>query len=62
MIDLVRLDLSDRRIAQSLLKLQRRAYRIEADLIGSDGIPPLRETLDELPKVRRDVPRSDRRR
>ena len=48
MIDLVRLDLSDRRIAEAVLRLQQRAYRIEADLIGSDGIPPLQETLEEL--------------
>jgi ribosomal protein S18 acetylase RimI-like enzyme len=48
MIDLVRLDLSDRRIAESVLRLQQRAYRIEADLIGSEGIPPLQETLEEL--------------
>ena len=30
------------------MALQRRAYRIEAELIGSDGIPPLHETLEEL--------------
>ena len=43
-----RLDIGDRATATQLLELQRRAYRIEADLIGSDGIPPLTETLDEL--------------
>ena len=48
MIDLVRLDLSNRRIAEAVLRLQQRAYRIEADLIGSDGIPPLQEKLEEL--------------
>jgi GNAT superfamily N-acetyltransferase len=48
MIDLVRLDITERGAAQAVLQLQRRAYRIESDLIGSEEIPPLRETLDEL--------------
>ncbi len=43
-----RLDIGDRAVATDLLELQRRAYRVEAELIGSDGIPPLTETLDEL--------------
>lgn len=42
------LDLADRATADEVLSLQRRAYRVEAELIGSDGIPPLRETLEEL--------------
>jgi ribosomal protein S18 acetylase RimI-like enzyme len=42
------LDLGDRAVAEAIIALQRRAYRIEADLIGSDGIPPLHETLEEL--------------
>ncbi|HEX2504813.1 MAG TPA: GNAT family N-acetyltransferase [Gaiellaceae bacterium] len=42
------LDPSDADAAAELLGLQRRAYRVEADLIGSDGIPPLTETLEEL--------------
>ena len=45
---LSRLDLSDLKTATALLELQRRAYRVEAGLIGSDGIPPLHETLEEL--------------
>lgn len=48
MIELARLDLNDRKIADEVLRLQRRAYRVEADLIGSDAIPPLQETLEEL--------------
>jgi len=48
MIELARIDLTDRAIAEEVLHLQRKAYRIEADLIGSDAIPPLQETLDEL--------------
>jgi ribosomal protein S18 acetylase RimI-like enzyme len=47
-VSLSRLDLSDLETATALLELQRRAYRVEADLIGSDGIPPLHETLEEL--------------
>jgi ribosomal protein S18 acetylase RimI-like enzyme len=47
-VQLRRLDVSDRAVAAALLELQRRAYRIEAELIGSDRIPPLRETLEEL--------------
>jgi ribosomal protein S18 acetylase RimI-like enzyme len=47
-VELVALDLSDPSLALELLELQRRAYRVEADLIGSEEIPPLRETLAEL--------------
>lgn len=47
-MELRRLDIGDGATATELLELQRRAYRVEADLIGSDGIPPLTETLDEL--------------
>jgi ribosomal protein S18 acetylase RimI-like enzyme len=47
-IDIVRLDIADSNTASAVLELQRRAYRVEADLIGSDGIPPLWETLDEV--------------
>jgi GNAT superfamily N-acetyltransferase len=42
------LDVSDPVVAAELLELQRRAYRIEAGLIGSEEIPPLRESLEEL--------------
>jgi ribosomal protein S18 acetylase RimI-like enzyme len=42
------LDLRDVGAAARLLELQREAYRVEAGLIGSDKLPPLRETLAEL--------------
>lgn len=42
------LDLKNNTIAERVLEIQHRAYRIEADLIGFDGIPPLHETLDDL--------------
>ncbi len=47
-MEIIPLDLSDTRAASALLALQRRAYEVEAGLIGSDDIPPLRETLQEL--------------
>jgi len=47
-VELVRLDLSDAEVARRILELQRSAYRVEADLVGSDDIPPLHETLEEL--------------
>jgi lipoprotein signal peptidase len=44
------LDLSQE--APALLELQRSAYKIEADLIGFQGIPGLHETLEELQATR----------
>lgn len=44
----VLLDLADEAIARSVLALQRESYAVEAALIGSDGLPPLTETLEEL--------------
>lgn len=42
------LDLDDPGTARAVLALQRRAYRVEAEMVGSDAIPPLHESLDEL--------------
>ncbi|MGD9997938.1 MAG: GNAT family N-acetyltransferase [Ilumatobacteraceae bacterium] len=42
------LDLGDIATALDVHRVQLAAYRVEADLIGFDGIPPLHETLDEL--------------
>src|SRR5262245_15073166 len=47
-MELIPLDIRDDEVAGAVLELQRWAYRIEADLIGSDAIPPLRETLEDL--------------
>ena len=44
----VLLDLTDQAIAQSVLALQREAYAVEVELIASDGIPQLTETLEGL--------------
>ena len=43
-----KLNLQDKHEAAELLALQKLAYRKEADLIGSDQIPPLHETLEAL--------------
>jgi ribosomal protein S18 acetylase RimI-like enzyme len=40
----VPLDLADAEVASAVIALQRRAYAVEAELIGSDEIPELRET------------------
>jgi len=45
------LDHRDPATARALLELQRAAYRLEAELIGSGAIPPLHETLAELVAV-----------
>ena len=42
------LDLADAGVATGVLDLQRRSYDVEARLIGSDRIPPLHESLEEL--------------
>ncbi|TDD20237.1 GNAT family N-acetyltransferase [Kribbella turkmenica] len=42
------LDVTDRALAERLLEIQHRAYAVEAELIGFDGIPPLQEDLDGL--------------
>jgi ribosomal protein S18 acetylase RimI-like enzyme len=44
----VALDLADATVAREILDLQRRAYRVEAALIGSDASPSLQESLREL--------------
>lgn len=41
-------DISDKNMAQAVFSLQKKAYQVEADLIGSDEIPPLEESLEDL--------------
>ena len=43
-----RLDLAVPADIEALLRVQRAAYAVEAELIGFDGIPALRETAAEL--------------
>jgi GNAT superfamily N-acetyltransferase len=47
-LPVVRLDHRDHRVAEALVGLQRASYRIEAELIGDDTIPPLHESVDAL--------------
>ena len=42
------LDPADPATGAAILELQRASYAVEATLIGSDGIPALTETLDEV--------------
>jgi ribosomal protein S18 acetylase RimI-like enzyme len=46
--DVVVLDVFDDAVAAALVDLQRRAYAVEAGLIGHDGVPQLTETTAEL--------------
>ena len=43
-----RIDLNDDDVAARVVEIQHAAYRIEADLIGFDGIPPLHETVADV--------------
>ena len=47
-MEVARLDLSDTEVAVQPHALQRQAYEVEAGIVGSTEIPPLRETLLEL--------------
>jgi GNAT superfamily N-acetyltransferase len=42
------LDFTNQSLAERALLIQKLAYRIEAELIGFDGIPPLHETVEDL--------------
>ena len=47
-LPLVLLDHRDRRVAVALVALQSTSYRVEAELIGDDSIPPLHESADAV--------------
>ena len=51
MIEIHELDLGDPETLDALVRVQRASYRVEADLIGFDGLPPLRETPEQLAAV-----------
>ena len=38
----------DEKVAKSILSIQLPAYKIEADLIGFDGIPQLLDTIEDI--------------
>ncbi|MBB6283912.1 GNAT family N-acetyltransferase [Geobacillus subterraneus] len=42
------LDMADSDAAIKVLRLERRAYAVEAQIIGSMALPPLRDTVDTL--------------
>jgi ribosomal protein S18 acetylase RimI-like enzyme len=42
------IQISNAREARQMLEFQRLSYRVEADLIGSDAIPALHESLEQL--------------
>jgi ribosomal protein S18 acetylase RimI-like enzyme len=42
------IDVTDAETAKQVLPVQQRAYAVEAELIGFDGIPPLQEDLAGL--------------
>ena len=42
------LDLTDDPLAERVVAIQQVAYRVEADLIGFDGIPPLHDTVSDV--------------
>ena len=43
-----RIVLHDLSMAQRVLEIQKAAYTIEAELIGTFNIPPLKDTLETL--------------
>lgn len=49
-IIILKLDHQDSQIAKEIQQIQQEAYRVEAELIGFDGIPQLYETFDEIQK------------
>ncbi|MEK3979601.1 GNAT family N-acetyltransferase [Psychrobacillus sp. FSL K6-2836] len=38
----------DEKVAESILSIQLPAYKVEADLIGFDGIPQLLDTIEDI--------------
>ncbi len=48
MIEVRALDPGDRELREALVRLQRAAYRVEAELIGAEDLPPLHETSAQL--------------
>ena len=54
MIGPVSLDVADPEVAAQVVAVQRLAYRFEADLIGSEAIPPLHESEADVAASRED--------
>ena len=51
MIEVRPLDLSDAATLTALVRVQRASYSVEAELIGFDDLPPLRETPADLARA-----------
>jgi ribosomal protein S18 acetylase RimI-like enzyme len=43
-----KIDISNRKIAEEVLNVQIPSYKVEANIIGSYDIPPLKDTVDKL--------------
>lgn len=43
-----KIDIRDRNIAREILSIQIPSYKVEAEIIGYDEIPPLKDTVDTL--------------
>lgn len=43
-----KLDIKDTTVVEQIIALQRESYRVEADIIGFDGIPVLRDTIETI--------------
>ena len=49
MINLIKeIEISNRKYAEKVLNIQKLAYQVEAKLIDSDDIPPLKDTVETL--------------
>lgn len=42
------IDVTKRAVAEEIHRLQLASYKVEAEIIGSDQIPPLRETIEDI--------------
>ena len=45
---IVRMDITNSRIAEEVLAIQLESYKVEADLIGYDQLPPLMDSVKRL--------------
>lgn len=43
-----RVDITNPELVKDILNVQTLAYKVEADIIGSDDIPPLQDTVESL--------------
>ena len=48
MIEVTPLDLADRATVDAIVALQRASYLVEAELIGTTDLPPVKETPEQL--------------